>query len=73
MKRNQRIKNKLRQNQGWCPNDEKPNKQTIQLQCDLGWCPNDEKANEEKRKEQRINLNRTQDGVQMKRIQRKKE
>ena len=39
------TKNKVRQNLGWHPNDEKPNEQANKLWLNLGWHLNQEKPN----------------------------
>ena len=39
------AKNKLRDNIGCCPNDEKPMEKKLRLS--LRWCPNDDKPHEQ--------------------------
>ena len=47
MMRNQMSKkNKLRENIGCCPNDEKPMDKR-KLRLSLRWCPNDDKPHEQ--------------------------
>ena len=54
------TKNENSQNLGWCPDDEKPKKQTNKLRQNLGLHPNDGKPNE-----LIMNIDRTQVGILM--------